>query len=542
VIVLMITLLVAPWKWPSCCSAVPEGGAQRLMTSDTDARRAPSPTVDRPDRSRPGPVRSVLREALSWPTALVCLLCLVLGVPATILLTPDQDVVVAGQHLSVGARPPSMSISGPAQLVQLGNTQLDIAPLHVYGPLRPRLILGPVQRNAAAAAALEPGNGRDVREAAVTTITDGFVRWYAWAALILLALTAAVTAVVSCVRMLVTLRRQTRSQHRPLTPAEIWHRSSEQIRGVTISAVIVTMLGWGAAGALAYTGAVNGLAHVSSLSDLVGTYYVTPSPVGPTVHGYAGAVIGDSRAARAGGPLVDAATDDDKACARSADSLANEIGTLIAAPVANLACTGASITAGLRGPQIQGGQVLPPQVGLLKQIEGLRFVVVVIGPNDVSWTDQLRYCYSVANCQDNLTRGEFGYRLAAFDRDYGNLLHDLNDLPGGPQIIVMTSYDVFTPDATCPDARGPIGTAGLNSDSIRLLVDRTRQLNDVLIGGADKYSYFVAEPSVTPLCEAGVDQLGPDLQGLNDSSPFHPTGIGMIRLASSIVRLIAPAE
>ncbi len=510
------------------------------MTSDTDARLSSTQSADRPDLSRPGLVGSVIREALSWPTALVCLLCLLLGLPATILLTPDQDVVVAGQSLSVGARPPTLSLSGPAQLVQIGNTQLDIAPLRVYGPLRPRLTLGPVQRNAAAAAALEDGNGHDVRDAAVTTIRDGFVRWYVWAALILLAITAALTAVVSCVRMLVTLRREVRNEHKPLTTAEIWHRSSAQIRGMTVGAVIVTMLGWGAAGGLAYTGAVSGLAEVRSLSDLVGTYYVTPSPVGPAVHGYVGAVIGDSRAARAGGPLVDPATDDDRACARSADSLANEIGTLTGARVANLACTGASITAGLRGPQIQGGRVLPPQVALLKQIEGLQFVVVVIGPNDVSWTDQLRYCYSVAACQDNLTRGEFGYRLAAFDRDYGNLLHDLNDLPGSPQIIVMTSYDVFMPDATCADARGPIGAPGLNPDSIRLLVDRTRQLNDVLVGGAEKYGFGVAEPSVKPLCDDGVDQLGPDIQGLTDSSPFHPTGIGMIRLASSVVRLIAP--
>ena len=48
-----------------------------------------------------------------------------------------------GQHITVGARPPDLSIAGPAQLVQVGNTALDINGMHVYGPLRPQLTMGP---------------------------------------------------------------------------------------------------------------------------------------------------------------------------------------------------------------------------------------------------------------------------------------------------------------------------------------------------------------------------------------------------------------
>src|SRR5207245_7187134 len=123
------------------------------------------------------------------------------------------------------------------------------------------------------------------------------------------------------------------------------------IRGMTIIAVTCAMLAWAVAGALAYAGAVHGLQNVRSLSDLVGTYPRSPSPVGPKVRGYAGAVIGDSRAARLGGPPVANATDDDKACARSSDSLADEIGNQLGTHVLNLACSGASIAQGLLGPQ-----------------------------------------------------------------------------------------------------------------------------------------------------------------------------------------------
>ena len=483
---------------------------------------------------------AVLRELRSLPTQLLVVCCLFVGVPVAILLTPQQELTVAGQHLAVGARPPSPTLSGPAQLVQVGNTELDIARLRVYGPMRPQLTLGPVQRNADAAAVVDPGTGAQARAAAVATVGNGFLRWYGWGALILLAFTLAATAAFGYGRTLVTLRRQSRAEHRDLTVAEIWHRSASQIRGMTVIAVAASLLAWAACGALAYAGAVHGLRNVRSLTDLVGTYHVSPSPVGPAVSGYLGAVIGDSRASRLGGPLVPGATPDDVACLRSTDSLAAEVGNQLASPVLNLACPGATVTDGLRGPQQQGGRVLPSQVGRLKQAHGLKFVAVAIGPNDLAWGDFLRYCYGVPDCQDRLTLGEFNYRLAAFDTAYGQLLRDLNDLPDRPQIIVVTSYDVFRPDASCPDAHGPPGASGLNPRNIELLSSRNAELNAVLAGGAQKYGFDVATPRLAPLCSTDRDRQDADLQGLNDSHPFHPTGVGMIRMASAVLRAIRP--
>lgn len=470
--------------------------------------------------------------------------CVFVGLPVAILLTPGQEVTVAGQHLAVGARTPSLSVSGPAQLVQVGNTELDIARLRAYGPLRPRLTLGPVQRDAAVATVLDPEKRRQAQADAVTNLGAGFLRWYAWATLVLLVITLAATAVAGWARVLATLRRQSREEHRHLQVTEIWDRSTGQLRGMTVITVSVVMLAWVGAGALAYAGSVQGLRNVRSLSDLAGTYYLSPSPVGPAVRGYTGAVIGDSRASRVGGPVVADPTPDDAACVRSTDSLANEVGAMLDAHVLNLACPGASVPRGLRGPQDQGGRVLPSQVGRLKQVQGLEFVIVMIGPNDLNWGDFLAYCYAVDNCQDNLTQGEFDYRLAAFDKDYGDLLQDLNDLPDGPQIVVVTSYDVFEPGADCDDTRGPPGvdglpgTGGLDEDSIELLAQRNAELNEVLTTGAEKYGFDVVSPRLTTLCQPSHDELGADLQGLEDPHPFHPTGIGMVRLASAVARAV----
>jgi hypothetical protein len=483
----------------------------------------------------------VLRELRSWPTLLLVLFCLGIGVPVTVTLTPAQDLIAFGQHISVGARPPALSVAGPARLVQVGNTALDVDRLHVYGPLRPQLTMGPVQRSDAAAAVFDPAKGPKVRDEAVSAVTTAFVTWYILGGLGLVTFTLAAAAGAAGLRTLVVLRRQSRETggHAPLHA--IFTYCVRAARRMTAIALVASIVTWGVSGALAYVGAVQGLRGVSSLAQLVGAYHLSPDPVGPPVTGYDGAVIGDSRAVRVGGPPLPDGTPDDAACERSSDSLAAEIGHLGSARVLNLACPSATVTTGLRGPQQRADRLVPPQIGVLKQVHDLRFVVVAIGPNDVGWTDFLRYCYGVANCSDQLTQGEFDYRMAAFDRVYGDLLVDLNDLPGRPQVIVMTSYGAFRPDADCADTRAA-GHPGLDPTKIELLTGRNEQLNAVLSAGAEKYGFAVARPELTLLCEDGTDGLGPDLQGMADPFPFHPTGIGSLRMASSVLRLIAPAQ
>jgi hypothetical protein len=468
------------------------------------------------------------------------LFCLGVGIPVTVALTPAQDLVAFGQHISVGARPPDLSVSGPARLVQVGNTALDVDRMHVYGPLRPELTMGPVQRNAAAAAVFDPVAGPQARDDAVAAVTGGFLTWYLLGGLVLSAFTLAAAAGAAGIRTLVVLWRQSRAGGGGTPLHEIFSYCVRAARRMTVIALLTSVLAWLASGALAVTGSGQGLRDVTSLAQLVGAYHLTPDPVGPQITGFDGAVIGDSRAVRVGGPPVPDGSPDDVACERSTDSLAAEIGHLLPARVLNLSCPSATVTSGLRGPQDAGGRSVPAQVGVLKQVQDLRFVVVVIGPNDVGWTDFLRYCYGVADCSDRLTQGEFDYRMAAFDRVYGDLLIDLNELPGRPQVIVVTSYGAFPPDADCADTRAD-GYPGLDATKIELLNGRNEQLNDVLAAGAQKYGFAVADPKLALLCERGTDGLGPDLQGMADPFPFHPTGVGSLRMASSVVREIAPA-
>jgi len=484
-------------------------------------------------------------------------------IPATVALTPMQETTVAGQYVGVGGATPTGGwlgdlgdlfdggpttwpgaaadgFTGPAQLEQIGNTTVDLDRVRVRGPLRPKLELGPLVRTRGAEELLNPKEGPAARERAAAAVTSAFRTWYLQATGLLVLMTAGVVTVVITARIWAVMARASRHHTHP-TVAEVWHRQARQLRTTGLVTLVGTLAVWLGVGALAWQDTSAGLAGVRSLRDLVGAAPVQLRPAGPSIEGYTGAVIGDSRASRLGGPLVEDPNSGDVACERSSDSLAAQLTRLTPEDrVLNLACPSATIADGLLGEQSSNGRIVPPQVSRLLRMQDLQFVVVMIGPNDLAWSDFLRYCYGFAECDDRFTKAQFDYRLASFDRDYGDLLAALAALPDQPQVIVVGSYDVFALDADCPDTEGPPGRPGLDTDSLALLAHRNDQFNDVLGTGAKAYGFTIASPQLTPLCQPSDPEVGQDLQGLEDPYPFHPTGVGMVRLAATVLTAIDP--
>ncbi|MEQ6903098.1 GDSL-type esterase/lipase family protein [Nocardioides sp. YIM 152588] len=495
---------------------------------------------------------------------LVMLLATVgIGIPSAIVLTPARETVVAGQYVGVGGSTPSGGwlgdldeitddgpltwpgaavdgFTGPAELEQIGDTTIRLYRIQVRGPLRPRLELGPLVRTREADDLLDPRSGPAARDRAVAAITTAFRSWYLSATLLLVIITAAMITALLFARVwlamtLATRRRSETSIH------EAWGRHARRLRRDGAIVLVGTLLAWVLVGGWAWRDTRDGLAGVSSPRDLVGAAPVELQPAGRPVEGYAGAVIGDSRASRLGGPAPDDAGEVDEACGRSTDSLAAQVTRLSPGDRAlNLACQSATIRAGLLGPQQIAGVTAPAQVERLLRIEGLRYVVVMVGPNDLSWADFLRYCYGVEECDDRFTSGQFDYRLAAFDRDYGDLLAALAALPDAPQVIVVGSYDVFAPDADCSDTEAPDGLPGLDEGGIALLAERNARFNDVLAAGVEAYGFDLVLPQLEPLCQPEDPEVGGDLQGLADPYPFHPTGVGMVRLGAGVLAAIEP--
>lgn len=471
--------------------------------------------------------------------ALMLAVCIGLAIPVTIMLTPSQETTVAGQYVATrGVTPPGgwFSEAGPARIRQIGNTTLDIEKVQVHGPLRPQLELGPLVQTRAASQLLDPEKGPAARQRAIDAVTGSFQTWYLWATALLVVITVGVVTMAFSLLIWRKLTHASRDEAKP-TVADLWHRQQSRLITVAGATLVGTLIAWAGAGALTWRDTADGLSGVRSLRELVGASPVKLRPAGSPAKGYVGAVIGDSRASRLGGPSVDDPDQDDKACGRSSDSLAAQLGRLSGDKVLNLACRSATISKGLLGKQKIRGTTQPPQVARLLRMKDLRYVVVAVGPNDLEWSDFLRYCYGVEHCNDQYTSAQFDYRLARFDRSYGDLLAALSGLKNKPQIIVVGSYDVFGPHASCKDTQSA-GHPGLGEDGVALLRKRNRQLNDVLAAGAQTYGFSVAMPRLQPLCQPVDSEVGRDLQGLDDKYPFHPTGVGMVRLAASVFAAI----
>lgn len=476
---------------------------------------------------------------MRWVASVVLAAVVVAGaVPLAIVLTPDKGTVVAGQYVAIGGTV-GPGVSGPGRMQQIGHTTVDLPGLRVRGPLRPEVVLGPLVQTNDVSELLDPHNGPRARHRAVTAVTTAARTWYLEATGMLAVIALALIGLATVVRIWLVLARA----HEHVTVREVWHGHARRFRRDAVLALAAAVVAWVASGLVTWHDTASGLSQVSSLRDLVGAAPVHLAPEGPPVSGYAGAVIGDSRASRLGGPPLSDPSRDDRSCRRSTDSLAAQL-TLLnpEQPALNLACPSATIPAGLLGPQPRGRVVVPPQVSRLLQVHDLRYVVVMIGPNDLEWADFLRYCYGVAKCDDAFTSTQFDYRLASFDHDYGDLLAALAALPTHPRVIIVGSYDVFAPDARCADTVGPPGVPGLDRQGIALLRARNQRFDDVLAAGARAYGFTMAVPRLSPLCATVSSELGQDIQGLTDRYPFHPTAIGMVRLGATVLAAIGQAE
>src|SRR5207253_3049008 len=120
-----------------------------------------------------------------------------------------------------------------------------------------------------------------------------------------------------------------------------------------------------------------------------------PITVGPKRADVDAVVIGDSTAAGIGNTPLPKPTRQDKGCHRSSDAYADTLQSASGLSVLNLACSSATISNGLLGPQTVGTQTIAPQVGVLQSVTSASVIFVSVGANDVGWSDFLRFCYGL---------------------------------------------------------------------------------------------------------------------------------------------------
>lgn len=430
------------------------------------------------------------------------------SIAAALWITPMQRVSAAGQTVQVGVAPPSWSLSGPGELDLFG--QRIPTAVQFAGPVRPRLQLTRITMSQQLADFARTGAGRDPARALQHALVQGWEHYFVWQVVVVAAVCLALLGAVA--------GWQRRSRRQTLL-----------LMGVGLA--VAQAVNLGAIMTTAYTAPAK-LSQVSSLQALVGgapEVPVAPASAPPRTGAPALVVLGDSTAAGLGNPPLPHPDAQDTACRRSIDSYAVDLANANNWWVTNLACSGATIQAGLLGPQQAGSQSLPPQLAS-PAVAKATTVVVSIGANDVTWSSMLRVCAASPTCQDQAEEAYFQQQLAGFSQDYLRLLTQLKELPNHPNVIINLYYDPFTGDDGC---LAPLVTNAKR----QALAAKLAALNTILANGAKTASFATAAPNFT---DHGLCSQQPYVQGLSASAPFHPTSGGELAIALADEQALHP--
>jgi lysophospholipase L1-like esterase len=437
----------------------------------------------------------------------VAAVCLVAGVlvafasiAVALLVTPMQPVSVAGQTVRVGTAAPALSVSGPGELDLFG--QRLPTTVRFLGPVRPRLALSSITLNQQLGSLLTAPHQGDPGQAIGAALAAGWTRYFAWetaiaggCALLLLG------ALAGWLR--VPWRRTLVLLAAGLAVAE----------AVNLGGIMVT----------AYTAPAR-LRAVHSLTALASRAIVAPvAPVSGAARPEVQVVVlGDSTAAGLGNAALPHPSRQDRACYRSADTYAAGLAAATGWQVLNLACSGATIRAGILGPQQTRGVTVPPQLAAAQKATHASAVIVSIGADDVGWSALLQLCAVSRSCDNRASVAYFQQRLAAFAVSYYQLLQQLAALPSHPRVLVNLYYDPFDTSRHCLDH---VGLDPAKEQSLRGLL---AALNGVLASGAQAAGLSPVQPDFTghQLCDPGSY-----VQGLHDPAPFHPTAAGELAIA-----------
>jgi lysophospholipase L1-like esterase len=451
-------------------------------------------------------LRSV-HTKVAWAAGVV--LVAALAVTVALLVTPMQQVSLAGQTVGVGAAAPTLSFSGPGELDLFGQrlpTTLEFA-----GPVRPRLALSRITLVRQLATAFAPGQ-QGSEQAIGDALASGWKRYFGWEIVI----TAGCALVLS-------------------GALAGWLRLSRRRTFVVLAAglALAELVNLGGIMATAYTAPAR-LRQVSSIAALAGRSPLpsVPRAPGPPEPRVQVVVMGDSTAAGIGNPRPAHPSRLDLACGRSAASYAVDIGQINNWKVVNLACSGATIPAGILGPQGMPDATAPAQFAEAKKATNASYVIVSIGADDLGWSALLQLC-AVTTCDDKASTVYFQQQLASFTVGYYQLLRRLAKLPSHPVVLVNLYYNPFDTTAHCLDS------VGLAADKEKALTRLLDALNNVLANGARATGLVAVRPDFTG--HAICDPL-PYVQGLHGRAPFHPTVAGQLAIAIADAQALEQAQ
>ena len=222
---------------------------------------------------------------------------------------------------------------------------------------------------------------------------------------------------------------------------------------------------------------------------------------------------------------------DSSACNRTNEAYANQAAKQLNYQLTNIACSGATLPAGILGKQEVNKLALTAQLDQLFAIKEPDLITMTVGANDAHWTEVIKKCY-ISVCGSNADTLAVNQDLATMQKNLQTALATIKSQYDNkePTVLVTGYYQVFPNDdgASCTDL------IGISDTELAWGRQLQSSINDAIQEVVTRNS---ATAKFVPVSFAEHELCTKDswVQGLTEPQPYHPTAAGQAAIAKQVV-------
>lgn len=231
--------------------------------------------------------------------------------------------------------------------------------------------------------------------------------------------------------------------------------------------------------------------------------------------------LGDSVAAGAG--LDTNSRHDNNDCDLSESAFPYLLGEQLHKPVAQFACSGATVA--------QSDNTLLTQYKMAEPYLRGSDVVVYAGANDVGWLQTLINCMQT-NCVNDQNRSALASKLQILKKNLSSLLGQIQQAKPN-KLIVNTYYQLVPSDSRC------FSRFGITPQDSTFINNEEALLNSIITSAANESN---ASPVNINFSGHLLCDPQPWIQNITANAPMHPTAAGQIQIANEDAKAISVAN
>ncbi len=241
--------------------------------------------------------------------------------------------------------------------------------------------------------------------------------------------------------------------------------------------------------------------------------------------------LGDSVAAGAGLLPVQQGTSEDVACGRSTSAYPYVVARETQMSLEHYACSGARANHGLYDTQDTDAGELEAQLDRAFAPGTPDMITITIGANDMRWSRLLKECY-LWDCGGNVDEAQVVAYRTHLRWELYRTLSIISKRSGDfkPKVVFTGYFHPFSLTAPiCNDTRN------ITPQEMTWLNDQVDALNQTISDSVSWYdfaSYVPVDFTGHELCTSNAW-----VQGIQDAVPYHPTTLGQMAIARSVLGL-----